>query len=337
MSLMKKLGFGVLGAAAVGVAGVAAVNRYGHRLRDRHDAVLDDPLAPPADVTHHRIPTADGGTIHVVDTGGEGRPVLLLHGVTLQWWVWSAVIRLLRLDRRVLAWDMRGHGESLAGDRGAVLEACADDLAEVLVALDLRDAVVVGHSMGGMALGQFVVRCPDVLAERVGGTVFLATSASAVSSRGVGAGLVGVARAVSDVAGAALRNPRLAYHWKDTDVSAALVSAAFGPRATSRMIDDVRRMLADMAPQRMAEALASIVGHDVTDGLSGLRAPTAIVVGTKDRLTPPVHAALLERLIPHAQLRVLPGIGHQVMQEAPEEVVAAVAAVAAVASPQSSR
>lgn len=332
MSWAKKLGFGVLGAGAVGLAGVAAVNRYGHRLRDRHDAVLDDPLAPPTDVTHHRIPTADGGTIHVVDTGGTGRPVLLMHGVTLQWWVWSSVIRLLRLDRRVLAWDMRGHGESLPGDRGAVLEACADDLAEVLVALDLHDVVVVGHSMGGMALGQFVVRCPEVLAERVGGTVFLATSASAVSRRGVSAGLVGVARAVSDVAGAALRNPRLAYHWKDTDVSAALVSAAFGPRATSRMIDDVRRMLADMAPQRLAEALASIVAHDVTDGLGALKAPAVVVVGSKDRLTPPVHAALLRRAIPHAELRVLPGIGHQVMQEAPEEVVAAVAAVASLQS-----
>lgn len=327
MSVMRKLGFGVLGAGAVGLAGAAAVNRYGHRLRDRHDALLDDPLAPPTDVTHHRVPTADGGTLHVVDTGGGGRPVLLLHGVTLQWWVWSSVIRVLRRDHRVLAWDMRGHGESLAGDRGVALDACADDLAEVLAALDLRDAVVVGHSMGGMALGQFVVRCPEVLAERVGGAVFLATSASAVSRQGVGAGLVGVASAVSDVAGATLRNPRLTYHWKDTDLSAALVGAAFGPRATSRMIDDVRRMLADMAPQRLAEALASIVAHDVTDGLSGLRAPAAVVVGSKDRLTPPVHAALLKRLLPHAQLRVLPGIGHQVMQEAPEEVVAAVASL----------
>ena len=327
MSLVKKFGFGVLGAGMVGLAGAAAVNRYGRRVRGRHDAVLDDPLAPPADVTHHRIATADGGSVHVVDTGGEGRPVLLLHGVTLQWWVWSSTIRLLRLDRRVLAWDMRGHGESRAGSRGVSLEACAEDLSHVLTALDLRDVVVVGHSMGGMVLGRFVVQSPDVLAERVGGVVFLATSCNSLARRGIGAGLLGLTSAVGKVAGAGLRNPRLAYPWNDTDISAAMVSAAFGPRATARMIDDVRKMLSEMAPQSLAEAAAAIGSHDVSREIASLDVPTAIVVGTKDRLTPPVHAGLLKETIPHAELRVLPGIGHQVMQEAPEEVVAAVAAL----------
>ena len=73
--------------------------------------------------------------LHAVVTG-TGPPVVLLHGVTLQWWVWSAVIRLLRSDHRVIAWDMRGHGESKAGTRGVTLEACADDLAQILIELD---------------------------------------------------------------------------------------------------------------------------------------------------------------------------------------------------------
>jgi pimeloyl-ACP methyl ester carboxylesterase len=255
--------------------------------------------------------------------------VVLMHGVTLQWWVWSATIRLLRERYRVIAWDMRGHGASVAGRHGVTLEDAASDLAEVLESLDLRDCIVVGHSMGGMVAGRFAAQYHDVLAERVSGLLFLATSAAPLSIKGLAGGLSASAGVVARMGKASVRNPRLAYHWRDTDVSAAMVRLAFGHRPTARMVDDVRKMLAETSNQTLAESGAAIADHDVRDELAAVAVSTMVVVGDQDRLTPPGHARALAELVPGTELVVLPGIGHQVMQEAPAELVAAIDQLAA--------
>ena len=119
---VRTLGAVVLGLGMAGLAGGAAVRVAGRRMRGRTDPALDTLLEVPEHVTHHHLRSNDGGTIHVVERG-SGRPVLLLHGVALQWWVWSALIRLLEDRYRVLAWDMRGHGGSIVGHDGVTLEA----------------------------------------------------------------------------------------------------------------------------------------------------------------------------------------------------------------------
>lgn len=304
----------------VGLAGFVGLSMAGRRVRRRHDELLDAPLAPPEDLTHRMIPTRDGGEIHLVDCG-SGRPVLLFHGVTLQWWVWSAAIRLLRDRYRVIAWDMRGHGRSVAGSDGITMLAMAGDVVTVLEDLDITDAIIVGHSMGGMVQGRFAVEHPDVLSERVGAMMFLATSAASVSVKGLAGGLSALSSVLSRGGRMLVKRPQLAYSWGDTDVSAALVRLAFGRRGTARMIDDVRRMLAACPPQTLGEAGTAIAEHDLRGTLGALGMPTMVVVGDEDRLTPPAHARGLVELLGDAELVELPGIGHQVMQEAPGELV----------------
>ncbi|MFI5043730.1 MAG: alpha/beta fold hydrolase, partial [Acidimicrobiales bacterium] len=249
----------LLGAAgaAVGLAAVGAVNLWGRRVRSVRDELRDDPLTPPEDVDHVYFDTVDDGVLHAVVTG-TGPPVVLLHGVTLQWWVWSAVIRLLRSDHRVIAWDMRGHGESKAGTRGVTLEACADDLAQILIELDASDAVVVGHSMGGMVLGRFVIQNHEVAHVRVRGLVFLATSAAPASIAGLRGGMAALASLAEPLARRDARRSRTSYPWKDTNVSAALARTAFGRNATARMVDDTRLMIAATPSATLAQAAASI-------------------------------------------------------------------------------
>ncbi len=329
MRTKRIVGAGVLGGAMVGIGAFAGARHVGRTVRRRHRPELDDLLDTPTDVEHRTLETADGGSLHYVDTGGEGRPVMLLHGVTLQWWVWSALIRLLRDRYRVIAWDMRGHGESVAGKGGVTLEDAASDLAELLVALDLHGALIVGHSMGGMVAGRFAAQHHDVLAERVGGVLFVATSAAPVSIKGLAGGLAASAGVASSLGRAAMRRPRLAYRWRDTDLSAAMVSLAFGKHATGRMVDDVRRMLTEATPQTLAEAGAAIADHDVRDELATVSVPTTVVVGELDRLTPAGHAKVLAELVRGTDLVELAGVGHQVMQEAPVELVAAIDQLAA--------
>lgn len=318
MKLSKPAG-GLLGLGMVALAGVSAVKVAGTRIRHHHDADLDALAASVGDVVHHRLPTADGGELHVVEAG-HGRPVVLMHGVTLQWWVWSALIALLRPNYRVLAWDMRGHGESRAGADGVSLEATADDLAMVLRELDLDDAIVVGHSMGGMTIGEFARRHADELAARVGALCFVATSGFAIDK----ALTRGNLRTAYGLAGRALvsglRRPSPRYPWPDNDLSAVLLRTAFGPKATGDMIEAVRRMSADMATASMIEAGNAIAAHDVRQVLPFIEVPTAVVVGDVDRITPPGHAREIAELVPGATLTELADVGHQIMQEAPAEL-----------------
>jgi pimeloyl-ACP methyl ester carboxylesterase len=315
----------LLGAAgaAVGLAAVGAVNLWGRRVRSIRDELRDDPLNPPEDVEHVYFDTVDDGVLHVVVTGA-GPPVVLLHGVTLQWWVWSAVIRLLRSDHRVIAWDMRGHGESKAGTRGVTLEACADDLAQILIELEATDAVVVGHSMGGMVLGRFVIQNHEVAHSRVRGLVFLATSAAPASIAGLRGGMAALASLAEPLARRDVRRSRTSYPWKDTNVSAALARTAFGRNATARMVDDTRLMIAATPSATLAEAASSIAAHDVRAELASVDLPTVVVVGSLDALTPPPHARALAEVVSGSELRVLRGVGHQVMQEDPAAIEAAI-------------
>ena len=95
-------------------------------------------------------------------------------------------------------------------------------------------------------------------------------------------------------------------------------------QSDGRMIDDVRRMLVEVPPRTLSEAGASIAAHDVRAELANVDVPTIVVVGDHDLLTPPAHAAALREVVAGAQLQVLAGVGHQVMQEEPIAVVAAV-------------
>ena len=322
---------GALAAAAVGVAAAGGIRVVGQRLRSRTEADLDDPLDPPVDVAHLHLPTADGGSLHVVDTGVPGgdptRPVVLMHGVTLQWWVWAAVIRLLRPQHRVLAWDMRGHGESLAGSDGVTLEATARDLVMLIEELDLRDVVLVGHSMGGMTLGRLAADHHEFMHERVHALVFVASSAAPTSQAAIIGGFATLAGIAARTAGLAARRPRFTYPWHVGNLSAVLVSMAFGARPTARMIEDVRHMEAEMPSGAMAEAAASIATHDVRADLARVDLVSHVLVGSQDKLTPPIHARELAGLIERAELTVVDGIGHQIMQEQPSAVVDVVDAV----------
>jgi pimeloyl-ACP methyl ester carboxylesterase len=313
---VRALAAGAIGLGLTVLAGGTAVRMAGRRVRRAHDDTIEQYLGVPDDVTHHHLRTTDGAELHVVETG-RGTPIVLLHGVGLQWWVWSAQFRLLHGRHRVIAWDMRGHGASTVGADGVTLDAVADDLVVVLRELDLHDAVVVGHSMGGMALAQFCATHHEVLVERIRGLLFLATSAAMIDAESLVGALIGLANIVSRLTG---DGARLRYGWRDTNLSAVLVRGAFGRRVSGAAVEDVRRMMSELAPEVAAAAGRTIAAHDVRDALSHVDVPTTVVVGSADRLTSVAHAKVIAAEVRGAQLHVLDGVGHQVMQEAPDEL-----------------
>lgn len=92
----------------------------------------------------------DGVELAVRDFGGDGPAVLLLHGAGRTLLDWELAAPVLAEGHRVLAMDLRGHGRSGGGTRPWTFTAAVDDVAAVLAARGVPEAVVVGHSMGGM-------------------------------------------------------------------------------------------------------------------------------------------------------------------------------------------
>ncbi|HIT76512.1 MAG TPA: alpha/beta hydrolase [Candidatus Avipropionibacterium avicola] len=97
--------------------------------------------------------------LHVEDTGGAGRPVVLLHGWPMSAQVWTEQVRALTgAGHRVVSYDRRGFGRSDVRGDDYGYDALADDLAAVMTELDLTEATILGFSMGGGEVARYVSR-----------------------------------------------------------------------------------------------------------------------------------------------------------------------------------
>ncbi|MFC8080050.1 alpha/beta fold hydrolase [Streptomyces sp. NPDC057307] len=99
--------------------------------------------------------------LHIHDHGGEGPPLLLLHGAGRSLADWDAAVPLLTPYHRVLAADLPAHGRS-DGDTPWTFDAAVAAIEEALSAYDVPDAILVGHSLGGMLAAEYADRHPGV-------------------------------------------------------------------------------------------------------------------------------------------------------------------------------
>jgi pimeloyl-ACP methyl ester carboxylesterase len=309
-----------LGSALVAGGVVASRMALHHRattIKSRRNPPLDDLYQLPAGVTHHRIEAVDGGVLHVLERG-QGRPLLLIHGITLQAGVWSPQLHLLADRFRVLAMDVRGHGASQAGNLGLGRKAAARDVVTVLDHFDLRGTVIAGHSMGGMILMEFADDFPDELNDRVAGLVFMDTAAYHIFPPPA----LPIARAIGRGARRRFESGRRVpqFQFGDDDLSWVIARLAFGRHPSGQAIDQFRRWLEEVPPATSLLAGIDLLDHDAREALAAIHTPSLVLVGSRDLLTPTFAARRIARLLPGARLEVLEGAGHQPMQECPYEV-----------------
>ncbi|CAL9458007.1 Putative aminoacrylate hydrolase RutD [Streptomyces sp. enrichment culture] len=279
--------------------------------------------APPAARRELVAVSADGARLHVEEHGDpDAPPVVLAHGWTCSTAFWAAPIRDLAADHRVIAYDQRGHGRTPATSRYSTT-VLADDLAAVLRAALApgERAVLAGHSMGGMTIMAAAGR-PE-LDEHAAAVLLCSTGSSRLAAE---------ARVVP------LRPGRLR-----TRLTRALLGsrAPLGPvTPPARQVLKYATMGPGSAPDkveacaRIVHACPTAVRHgwsrvlaelDVDAQLAALTAPTAVLGGTADRLSPIVHARRLAAALPRCVgLIELAGMGHMTPVEAPEAVAGAV-------------
>ncbi len=105
---------------------------------------------------------ADAVRLHIDDSGGSGRPVVLIHGWPLSAQAWQPQVSVLQAaGYRVVAYDRRGFGRSDKPESGYSYDALADDLQRVLDQCGLQDVTLVGFSMGGGEVARYIARCGE--------------------------------------------------------------------------------------------------------------------------------------------------------------------------------
>lgn len=282
-------------------------------------SVTGGPYAPPVPVRELTAVSADGARLHVEVHGVDDGPVVVLsHGWTCSTAYWAAQIRQLAPDHRVVAYDQRGHGRSPASPVHST-DVLADDLEAVLAATLApgEKAVIVGHSMGGMTI--LAASARPGFREHAAAVLLCSTG----SSRLVAEALVvpmraGRLRTWLTRRGLSSRAP----FGPVTPVSRRILKyATMGAGSSVAMVEACARIV-HACPRKVRYAWARVLdGVQLDANIGELTVPAAVVVGTADRLTPPVHARALAAALPDCHgVTELAGLGHMTPVEAPEAV-----------------
>lgn len=221
-------------------------------------------------------------------------PVILIHGAGGHHLYWPPQIRRLH-NQRIFAVDLPGHGKS-GGIGHHTIDDYVGEILEFMKALRLNAAVLVGHSMGGAIALETAIRYPK---------------------RVLGLGLAG--------SGARLRvAPAILQSASDPSTFADTVhminAYSYAPQTNAR--------LKELGEQRMLETRSTVLygdllacdAFDVMDRLSKISAPTLILCGAEDKMTPLRNSEFMRDHIAGTRLEIVPNAGHNVMLEQPNQV-----------------
>lgn len=237
------------------------------------------------------------GNIHYrrskVESGGNP-PLILVHGAGGSYLYWPTELRRLAgVD--VVAIDLPGHGASSSEARDSI-SAYAEEVSDVLDRLQIEQAVIGGHSMGGAIAMQLCLDKP----ERVAGLILIGSGAK------------------YEV------NPELLrYCENESTYPQALqfvVKFSFSKAADKRLVElAAGRMVETPAPILHADFLACNQ-FDISDQLGGIEPKTLVICGEVDRMMPVSCSQILAENILDARLEIVPDAGHMVMLEQPAVV-----------------
>lgn len=309
------------GAVAGGMVGRTVLNA-----RRRHvDADAHEPLSllPPDDLGP--VASFDGTGIAVRASGDPSLPtILFVHGFSLDLTTWHYQWTELSASYRCVLLDLRSHGRSDRAAGGDVTPgAFGQDLTAVVEALGSeRPILLVGHSMGSMAILAMAEARPDLFETRIAGCVFVGSAASDLLRGAMGSITELLRPRLGSIREAARRMNRLRGYVlaRPGDVGHVIARLTqFGPHASPHAVDYVVGLAARAPAEVWTDALAGLMDMDLRHAIKHVRVPALVMVGEHDRVTPPSSAVALAGELPEGRLEVLPHAGHIPMIEVHEE------------------
>jgi non-heme chloroperoxidase len=253
------------------------------------------------------ITTTDGTQIFYKDWG-TGRPVVFSHGWPLNADAWDDQMWFLTSHGlRCIAHDRRGHGRSSQTWTGNDLDTYADDLSALMEALDLRDAVMIGHSTGGGEVARYLGRYGT---KRVAKAVLVSAIPPLMLKTAANPG--GLPIEVFDGIRAGLIADRSQYY---RELAAPFYGANRPGSKVSQGVKDAFWMWSMQAGIAGAyQCVKAFSETDLTEDIKKIDIPTLLLHGDDDQIVPIADSALLSsKLIRKATLKVYPGAPHGLM------------------------
>jgi len=278
------------------------------------NAVLAEQGVPLSTPTVHAPRTVEIGDMTVaVQEYGDGEPLLIVNGTSQSLGFWVDLAQAWAGRHRVVTYDLRGMGGSTRGADPFTVRSLADDALGVLDALGIERTHVLGYSLGSAIAQEVALAAPDRVASLV---LYCTWARSDGFKRRMMTGLA---------------NP-----WRTGDAEAGL--GALGVAFSPQLLDspEFGKLITELLPlfpstpeqvQTCAEQWDADMGHDTLDRLGEITAPTLVVAGEQDLLTPPWHGTQVADTIPGARLEMFtgPGSSHALGMERAEEFVPLVA------------
>lgn len=244
-----------------------------------------------------RVITTTRVGIGVDEAGtGDAVPILFLHGVGSDKSVWAPQLAQFGASRRTVAFDYPGYGESDPGAAGTTRDDFAAAMLSAMDALGIDRAHVCGLSLGGVIAIAMHAQAPDrcvslIIADSFavhpdGGAIYERSIAAAADMRALAEGRAD-----------------------------ALLAQPADPAVRSEVIETMAKI--DPAAFRIGAEAVWLA--DQRERAAAIRAPTLVLCGTEDRVTPPALSRELAYLIPGAQYEPIAGAGHLSNLERPDE------------------
>ena len=232
---------------------------------------------------------ANGETLRY-EEAGSGPAVLLIHSMGADWTMWREQIAALSDRYRCIAFDCRGHGGSSYNARFTVAGVAAD-LKAGLEALGVGTCHLVGMAMGGPIAISFAAQWPE-----------------AVRSVTVADGFVDM----REVGGA--RIPEWARTIRSTPMTEfgrRYAETRLTPSASDEARKELAAAIAKVPPEAYIDVMKAIFdGIEFTGEAAAVRAPSLVIWGEEDDVTPLLHSRQIAELIPGARLETIPGAAH---------------------------
>jgi pimeloyl-ACP methyl ester carboxylesterase len=251
--------------------------------------------------------------------------------------LWHRQITALAPEARIVAYDLRGHGQSgLSEALDYSIEAFGDDLEAVLDA-HLRKgerAVLCGNSMGAMTIAAWAHRHPDSVPKRAAAVAMLGTGMGDLITQALVVRGPTRIETVRERVTESLMCTEIPFDTApDSVIRTATHYLALGPDARPEDIALVARMARDCPRVVRGRCGGTLSQMDVFDGLANLDVPAVVIAGGADKMTPPVHSHRLAELLPSKpEVVEVPGAGHMVPLEADQVVNSALRELLAEAS-----
>ncbi len=244
----------------------------------------------------------DDVALHVqVDGPADGPPVVFANSLGTDLRLWDGVVAALPAGLRLIRYDKRGHGLSTCPPAPYSMGALVRDAERVMDALEVRDAVFVGLSIGGMIAQGLAAKRLDLVR-----AVVLSNTGAKIGTREMWEDRIAALRAGGMAA-----------------MSDAIMERWFAPAfRTSDAVHPWRRMVETCPEEGYAGCCAAIAGSDFYSTTAALRLPTLVIAGDRDGATPPDLVRELAELVPGARFELMRNVGHLPCAEKPQEYAA---------------